>query len=336
MFKGIKNLTKIFILALLTVIIGGIFIKLKYNKIIKTPNSDSSDKIIITIDEGQAVDTVIEELIRTGILKESWKTYLKIYLRLNNLSSTIQAGTYNLPLNLNIVELIDSLQYADMQDIWITIPEGLRKDEVVEILENEFNPYNTVTFSSSDLLSLTTNTEYISQFGFPEEVKDLEGYIFPDKYAFSIESTTESVLTKMVNNFVTKVGTDDLYENIIIASMVEREGYSSTDRSIIADIIKRRYAEGWLLQIDATLLYPVKDWEHTITSQDKNSQNQYNTYKYPGLVPTPICNPGLEAINAVRNPESNNYYYYIHEDDGTPHYATTLSEHNINISTYLR
>ncbi|MCD4811116.1 endolytic transglycosylase MltG [bacterium] len=336
MFKNLKTLVKIFTFALITIVVGGIFIKLKYNQIIETPNSDSSEKVTIVINEGQAVDIIIEELIDAGVIKESWETYLKTYLKLNDLSSKIQAGTYNLPLNLNIIELIESLQHADSQDIWVTLPEGLRKDEIADILQKELLTYDTVDFSTTEFLSLTTNLEYISQFGFSEEVTNLEGYIFPDKYAFSIESTTKSVLTKMVTSFVTKIGTSDTYEDIIIASMVEREGYNSTDRAIIADIIQRRYSEGWLLQIDATLLYPVKDWKHVITQADKDSQNPYNTYKQLGLVPTPICNPGLEAINAVRNPQPNNYYYYIHEDDGTPHYSTTLNEHNTNVNQYLR
>ncbi|MDD3474536.1 MAG: endolytic transglycosylase MltG [Candidatus Dojkabacteria bacterium] len=336
MLKNIRSLIRIFLFALITVVIGGVFIKLRYNKIIETPNSDSSDKVVVTIDEGQAVDSIIDELIEKGILKESWKLYLQAYLKLNDLSSQLQAGTYNLPKNLNIIEIIESLQHAQSQDIWVTVPEGLRKDEIADILVDELGEYDSTDFSKTDFLALTTNQEYISQFGLPEEVEDLEGYIFPDKYAFSIETTTESALTKMIENFVSKVGTDDSYEDIILASLVEREGYNSEDRAIIADILKRRLEEGWLLQVDATLLYPAKDWTHTITQIDKESDNEYNTYKYAGLPPTPICNPGLESINAVRNPEENTYYYYIHEDDGTAHYAKTLNEHNSNVSTYLR
>lgn len=323
-------------LALITVIIGGVFIKLRYNKIIELPNSDSSDKVVVTIDEGQAVDSIIDQLIEKEILKESWKVYLQAYLKVNDLSSKLQAGTYNLPKNLNIVEIIESLQHAQSQDIWVTVPEGLRKDEIADILEEEFSEYSSTSFSKNDFLALTTDQEYISQLGLPEEVKNLEGYIFPDKYAFSIETTTESALNKMVENFISKVGTEDSYENIILASLVEREGYTSEDRPIIADILQRRLEEGWLLQVDATLLYPVKDWKHIITQVDKDSNNEYNTYKHPGLPPTPICNPGLESINAVRNPEPNTYYYYIHEDDGTAHYSKTLTEHNNNVNTYLR
>ena len=290
----------------------------------------------MTIDEGQAVDSIITELIDKGLIKESWKTYLKAYLKLNDLGSNIQAGTYNLPNNLNIMEIIESLQHAQSQDIWITVPEGLRADEIADILEDELTQYDSTDFSKEEFLDLSVNQEYISQFGLPQEVTNLEGYIFPDKYAFSIETTTESALTKMIENFVSKVGTEDSYEDIILASLIEREGYNREDRALIADILQRRLKEGWLLQVDATLLYPIKDWKHTITQVDKDSNNEYNTYKYLGLPPTPICNPGLESINAVRNPEPNSYYYYIHEDDGTAHYSTTLSEHNENVNKYLR
>ena len=336
MFKNIRSVIRIFLFALITVAIAGVFIKLRYNTIIETPNSQSSDKVVVTIDEGQAVDAIINKLIEKDVLKESWRTYLKIYLRFNDLSSKLQAGTYTIPKNLNITEIADALQRANSQDIWITVPEGLRKDEIADILSDEFNQYPTVDFTKADFLDLSVDDTYISQFGLPTEVENLEGYIFPDKYAFSRESTTESALTKMVDNFVLKVGIDDSYQDIILASMIEREGYTSNDRPIIADILKKRLNEGWLLQVDATLLYPITDWTHKITSVDKDSNNPYNTYKYPGLPPTPISNPGLQSINAVRNPQPNNYYYYIHEDDGTPHYSRTLSEHNANVNKYLR
>ncbi len=336
MFKNIRSLIRIFLFALVTVVVAGVFIKLRYNKIIETPNSDSSDKVIVTINEGQAVDSIINELIERGIIKENWRNYLKVYLRVNSLGSQIQAGTYKIPKNLNIKELVETLQHSEHQDVWITIPEGLRKDEIAKMLAEEFSQYDSVSFSQTVFLNLTTDNSFIEQFNLNENVNNLEGYIFPDKYAFSMESTTESILKKMVDNFIAKVGTEDSYEDITLASLVEREGYNSSDRAIIADILKRRLEEGWLLQVDATLLYPVKDWQYTITQSDKEKDSPYNTYKYPGLPPTPICNPGLESINAVRNLQPNNYYYYIHEDDGTAHYSTTLSEHEQNVNTYLR
>ena len=218
----------------------------------------------------------------------------------------------------------------------MTIPEGFRKDEIAQLLAMELAKGGNTNFNSDEFLKLTTDSSFISTLGFNYELSDLEGFLFPDKYAFSVKETTQDILQKLTDNFQAKVGINDSYEDIIIASMVEREGYNAQDRAMIADIIQRRYKEGWLLQIDATLLYPLKDWKHVITQEDKNSDSPYNTYKYPGLPTTPICNPGLESINAVRNPQHNDYYYYIHDKEGNIYYAKNLTEHNQNIEKYLK
>jgi UPF0755 protein len=168
------------------------------------------------------------------------------------------------------------------------------------------------------------------------DISDLEGFLFPDKYSFPKTITTQEVIIKMVENFKQRVEEEYTYEDIILASIVEREGYNSNDRPIIAGIILKRFEEGWLLQTDATLLYPIKDWEHTITPQDKEDDNPYNTYKNIGLPPTPICNPGLQSIEAVWNPEETDYYFYIHDKDGNAHYAETLEQHNENVNEYLK
>ncbi|HBB64825.1 hypothetical protein A3K02_01905 [candidate division WS6 bacterium RIFOXYD1_FULL_33_8] len=331
-----KSLTKIFLLALLTVLVAGFLIKKNYDSAIETPNNDSTEKVALEIDTGESVDSIVNKLVEEGILKEKWVYYFKLYLKLNDLSSKIQAGNYQIPLNLSIKEIAETIQQAKDLDIWVTIPEGLRKDEIANILSTELVKGGNANFSKEEFLALTTDTTYISTLGIPYVTSNLEGFLFPDKYAFSKDALTKDVLKKLVDTFISKVGINDTYQDIIIASMVEREAYNSEDRPLIADIIKRRYAEGWLLQIDATLLYPKKDWKYVISNSDKEENNPYNTYKVQGLPPTPICNPGLSSINATRNPKPNNYYYYIHDTEGNVYFAETLSEHNRNIQTYLR
>ncbi len=330
-----KSIIKIFLLALVTVIVIIFLVKINFDSIIEKPNSDSSDKISLQISSGESVDSIIQKLVDSGLLKENWAKYFEIYLKINNISEKIQAGTYEIPKNLNIKEIAQTIQQSKGLDIWVTIQEGLRKDEIVEILSTELQNGGNMNFNEEEFLALTTDTSFLSSLGFNYELKDLEGFLFPDKYAFSVDNTTQEVLEKLVLNFQEKVGVQDTYEDIIIASMVEREGRNSEDRPMIADIIKRRYEEGWLLQLCSTVLYYKKDWTHVITKSDMEESNIYNTYKNPGLTPTPICNPGLEAINAVRNPESNSYYYFIHDPQGVVHYAKTLTEHNNNISQYL-
>jgi UPF0755 protein len=331
-----KTIIKIFLLALITVIIGIVLIKIHYTTTIEKSNSDNSEKVTVNIESGETLESIVNDLVDAGVLKENWKTYFEVYVRLNKLVPKIQAGVYDIPKNLNIKELASIILSSKDQSVWITIPEGLRKDEIVTIFENEFAKVNNTNFSSDEFLRLTTDSTFISTLGFPYQLTDLEGYLFPDKYSFTTTATTEDIIGTMLTNFKRKVGTEDTYQDIIIASMVEREGYNSDDRPMIADIINRRYAEGWLLQIDATLLYYKKDWKAVITQADKESDNPYNTYKKQGFPPTPISNPGLSSINSVRNPKANTYYYYIHDVNGNVHFARTLEEHNRNVQTYLR
>jgi len=330
-----KTFGKFLLLFLLLIIVGGVFLKLNYDSSLKKPNSDNTEKIIFEIKSGESVDNILSDLIDKGLLKENYKYYTKIYLKLNNLGPKLQAGIYELPLNLNIIEIVQTLQNGKNQDVWVTIPEGLRKDEIAEILEEELKGSSNSKFSKETFLNLTTDSTYISTLGLVEGVSDLEGFLFPDKYAFPVDSTAEAVIAKMIINFKSRIG-EYTYQDIVIASIVEREGFNSTDRPIIAGIIIKRFNEGWLLQTDATLLYPVKDWKHTITAEDKNDDNPYNTYKKIGLPPTPICNPGSESIKAVQNYTESEYYYYIHDNDGNPHYARNLEEHNSNVLKYLR
>ena len=331
-----KSLIKIIILAVITVIVITVLAKVNFNSVIKKPNSESSEKVTLQIEPGESVDSIINKLVDAGILKENWKNHFKHYLKINDLSESIQAGVYEIPKNLNIKEIAQTLQQARGLDLWVTIPEGFRKDEIAQLLAMELAKGGNTNFNSDEFLKLTTDPSFISTLGFNYELSDLEGFLFPDKYAFSVKETTQDILKKLTDNFQAKVGINDSYEDIIIASMVEREGYNAQDRAMIADIIQRRYKEGWLLQIDATLLYPLKDWKHVITQEDKNSDSPYNTYKYAGLPPTPICNPGLESINAVRNPQPNDYYYYIHDNEGNVYYAKNLTEHKQNIEKYLK
>ncbi|MGI6423260.1 MAG: endolytic transglycosylase MltG [Candidatus Dojkabacteria bacterium] len=331
-----KTIIKIFLLALVTVILGIFLIKKNYNSTIEAPNSDSTEKVTFEIEQGATLSTIIDNLVKEGILKEGWAKYFEIYMKLNKLVPKIQAGIYQIPKNLNIKEIASVIQSSKEQAVWVTIPEGLRKDEIANIVGEEFKKADNIEYSAEEFLSLTTDPTFIATLELPYTLVDLEGLLFPDKYSFSIKSDAKSVVETMIKNFKSKVGLTDTYEDIIVASMVEREGRTSEDRPMIADVIMRRYAEDWKLEIDATLLYPKKDWKATITKADKASDNPYNTYKYRGYPPTPICNPGLVSINAVRNPKSNPYYFYIHDKEGNVHFAKTNTEHNSNVQKYLR
>lgn len=324
---------RLFLFFLILIGIGIALVITDYKRNLYVPNSSSDEKIRIEITEGESVTNILQNLLEEDLITKKNSYYAKVYLKLNNLEASLQAGVYNLPKNLTIVELIETLQNGRNEEIWVTIPEGLRKDEIAELINNELA---SESFSPERFLALTNDSTFIQTLELDVETENLEGFLFPDKYSFPTEIDEEEVIVKLVENFKTKVTREYTYNDIILASIVEREGYNGNDRPIIAGIILKRFEEGWLLQTDATLLYPLKDWKLPITQQVKEDNNPYNTYKNIGLPPTPICNPGLQSIEAVWNPTKTDYYYYIHDNDKTPHYAETLDKHNENISRYLK
>jgi len=331
------SILKGFVLITILIAVGSyLFITNKYTSGINESNTGSSEQIQFTIEEGSNIDQIFAKLVKNKVINNDKKLIFKYYLRETGLGTTIQAGVYRLPQDLNIVELVNALQNAGIHDLWITIPEGLRKDEIADILETEFNKNENAVFDKNEFLSLTINQEFISHFELPTEVLDLEGYLFPDRYLLSIEATSESVLTTLINTFFIKIDSEVTYEDMIIASIIEREAITDYDREMVSDITRRRLAEGWFLGMDTTSLYYHKDWKYELTFQDLQDDNAYNTRINVGLPPTPICNPGQSSIIASLNPKENNYYYFIADLEGNFHYAENAYQHEQNVQKYLR
>lgn len=319
--KSIKTISKIFFPILVVMIIVGVAFKLDYDHSLRTLNSDDSTKVSIQIDEGETVDQILATLVDNGVLQKKWTNYFKIYIRVNDLTSQLQAGAYDIPKNLNIVQLTQTLK-SGTNETWILIKEGLRKDEIADVLVDNFGD----TFSKQKFLDLTTDQDFIKTLGLNSDVKDLEGYLFPDSYSFDKDSTEQQVIERLVDNFKDKVGTSDTYQTIILASIVEKEGRETQDREIEAGIILKRYEEGWTLGLDTTLMYYYKTWVESDIEGHLTDNNPYNTRVVTGFPPTPISNPGLDSINAARNPITTDYYYFYSCGEEMK-YSVTYDEH---------
>ena len=219
------------------------------------------------------------------------------------------------------------------EDIWVTLLEGWREEEVAAYLAEQ-------------------DLQEFDEEAFIELAGDSEGMIFPDTYLVPKESTTEQLYDLFISTFTRKVmvGLEDelaadgrdIKEIITFASVVEREGRTFEDMRHVAGILQNRTDIGMPLQADATLQYIAgKDsktgkWWAQPDIAVKDSTSPYNTYKYPGFPPGPICNPGLQAIKAVLDPIETDDLFYIHAPSGDAHYSETLEEHNANINRYLR
>jgi UPF0755 protein len=266
----------------------------------------------------ESASSVLTHLKSVGLIRSEMA--IKIYLHLNQLTQKLKPGGYQLSQGFTPKQIIDEL-IKGPKDIWVTIPEGWRREQISLRLKTSLTGFDADRFNQITL--------------------GLEGQLFPDTYLFPAQATPSDVLRIFLSNFTkkTKLDPKDLKDRDILtlASLVEREAKIDTDRQIIAGILVKRLNAGWPLQVDASIQYvqgSPQDWWPNVS--DTKLPSLYNTYIYTGLPPGPICNPGLASIQAVQNPQDTPYWYYLTGLDGITRYAVDLDRHNQNIDKYLR
>ncbi len=282
----------------------------------------SQNKKIFIVKKGESLSSIASRLKKEGLIRNPLP--FKIIVFVEKLDGKIQAGSFHLSPSLTPHEIVNNLIHGT-NDVWLTFPEGWRKEEYARRLEA-----NLENFDGQEFLAIT---------------KNLEGYLFPDTYLIPRLASPSAVVKILTDNFEKKAGSISK-EDLILASIVEREAKYDRDRPVVAGILIKRWQANWPLQADATVQYAkanikcqatnVKcDWWPKITRDDLGINSPYNTYKYKNLPPTPICNPGEAAIKAVLNPTLTDYWYYLSDKNGVIHYSQTLEEHNQNIAKYL-
>jgi len=270
-------------------------------------------------------DEIIEKLQLEGFIKN--KTSFNWVLTLKRSQGKIASGGYFISKNMWDWEIAEILISHPSQN-WVVLQEGLRREEIAEILKNKLN------WSEDKKEKFLTETK--------------EGYLFPDTYLIDLDWPGEKVAKRLNSQFEEKVANlfKEAEENnirndtlITLASLVQREAANEKEMPLIAGILWNRLLKGIPLQIDATIQYVLGkpgNWWPIIKSEDYKIDSPYNTYLYKGRPPMPICNPGLAAIEAVIHPEETEYLYYLHDSEGQIHLAKTYEEHKANIAKYLR
>ncbi len=236
---------------------------------------------------------------------------------------------------------VPAVKVKEVLEITMTIPEGKTMSQITRVLvaKHLASTSDEVNNSAKDILEA-------HEFEWLRESVGLEGYLFPDTYRVYFKPQPKKVLKIMLTNFERKVipvveeGKDlspmkDLHSIITLASIVERESPAG-ERGRIADIFIRRLHAGIPLQADSTVNYVTGGNKPSLTYNETKIDSLYNTYKYRGLPPGPIANPGLAAIRAVLHPTSNEYWYFLSTKDGKIIYSKTLEEHNKAKAMYLR
>jgi UPF0755 protein len=300
----------------------GIAIFVYQRQFAATKKTAEEERIVINLTTTET--ELIPKLKEQGYIRNEWA--FNFALKRKGWQGKIKPGGYMVSKGMNAWQLADTLVNHPYQK-WVVIPEGLRATEIAEKLQKELNWSNLA------------KGEFL--------VEAHEGYLFPDTYLLDLDYTGTDVAKRMKSQFDEK--TADLFvqaaeKNIrndtlmVLASLVQREAANEEEMPLIAGVIWNRWLKDMPFQIDATIQYALGDpgnWWPIIKPEDYKLDSSYNTYIYKGRPPSPICNPGLAAINAVINPEDSEYLYYLHDSEGQIHLAKTYKEHLQNIEEYL-
>lgn len=268
------------------------------------------------IKKGESVKSVAGRLQADRLVRSSFG--FRIAVKQSGLDSNIQAGVYQLSPAMSSHEIAKALTRG-LKDVRVTIPEGYRIEQIAETVQSALG---------------------VPEKDFVAAAASQEGYLFPDTYFLAQGTAAGKVIETMRDTFTKKTaGMTPSQEDIVLASLVERETKGDAEKPVVAGILKKRLAAGWPLQLDATIQYIAGnkgEWWPNTTLLDRQRPSAYNTYLHQGLPPSPICNPGLESIKAVLSPETSDYWYYLHDREGKIHYAKTIEEHNSNIEEFIR
>lgn len=293
----------------------------------------SNERVSFIVTKGKSASQIGEDLYKRNLIRS--RLVFKLYVQFFDKSKNINAGEFELSPSMSVSEIVNALGKGP-KELWVTIPEGLRKEEVVEkiILSLEMDEKSGRDFKEQFLML----------------AKDSEGYLFPDTYLFPRNAGAKAVYDKLKSTFNQKYEGEVILpkgtnrsrgEIVIMASILERETKASSEKPIVAGILWKRIENGWPLQVDASVQYAVanlksgEDWWPILTLDDLSINSPFNTYKHNGLPPLPICNPGIASLKAAANPQDSEYWFYIHSPDGEIHYAKTSEEHFSNVRIYL-
>src|SRR3989344_6461278 len=321
-----KKILLIFVIFLISII--GI-LTLFFNPFGAPENESETEIVLIDSEKG---DVAALQLEKEGYIK-SFIAFDVARLVLN--LGEIDEGGYYLSKNMNVFEIISELKEgADLKKI--VIKEGIRKEQIGEILASKFN-WDEEELEKWNSEYTNVNPDY------------REGVYFPDTYLIPKDEGGQQIALRMIGNFNEKFAPyqKEAEEKNIkwttvlkIASLLEREAAGQEDIKLISGIIWNRLSAGQKLEIDATIQYATGkvngQWWESLTGADiKNTDSPYNTYKYSGLPPTPIANPGITAIEAALNPTDTDCFFYLHDRKGNIYCSVTYDEHLENIEKYL-
>jgi UPF0755 protein len=286
-----------------------------------------------TVHPGQGLKAVGRQLASDGVLPEAESLW--ILGRITGRAQRVQAGTYRLDKPMSALDILDKLARGDVVFVEALFVEGITLRQWLAQLAAHPRVKQTLAGKGDAELRAALGEE-----------QSLEGWLFPDTYKFApgtsdleILKRAHSLMKKRVADmWATRDTTIPLktpYEALILASIVEKETGSASERPLIASVFANRLRKGMRLQTDPTVIYGMGEkYDGNIRKRDLTNDTPWNTYTRDGLPPTPIAMPGVASLRAATQPAQSDYLYFVARGDGSHEFTRTLEEHNRAVAKY--
>jgi UPF0755 protein len=281
---------------------------------------------------GMGTRAIGEKLVAQGIVRSHYAFDLWHVVH----GGTLKAGEYRFEEAATLPEVYDRLVRGDVYTRTVTIPEGFNLFDIAQAVEDaQLGTKEAILTAATQDVSLIADLD--------PQAKNLEGYLFPDTYRFQRHQAPNQILAAMVRRFRqnnASIGLQSDYHRIVtLASLVEKETPATQDRPLVASVLSNRLAKDMPLMTDPTVIYAAlleKRYRGTIYQSDLKRDSAYNTYRHTGLPPGPICSPGAASLQAAMHPAESQFLYFVADAGaaGHSHFATTLEEHERNVSAY--
>ena len=300
-------------------------------------NSTSHETVTYTAKKGIGDAQIASDLQKLGVIRSS--SFFRFYVIISLQHSSMQAGKYSFSPRMSIYQIAKKMAAGDVIKNQLVILEGWTIKDIGSYLESKG------ICSQADFIA-SANKDYSNEFSFlkdkPKDVS-LEGYLFPDTYQVADGDTCDDIVLAMLENFDKKLTPSlrsqitkqkkSIFDIVTMASMLEKEVRTLSDKKIVSGILWKRISVGMPLQLDSTVNYVTDRSDPSVTIKATKIDSPYNTYLYKGLPKGPISNPGIDSIIAAMNPTKTDYWFYL--TDGVTIFSKTAEDHAAAKAEYL-
>ena len=285
--------------------------------------------------QGWGARHIAQTLQREGVIRSA-DAFLLVHYAMGK--GALKAGEYKFDTPASALEVRDRILRGDVFARYVVVPEGYNLYDIAAVVEH------AGLGGAADFVAVANHDVALVRDIDPA-AQTLEGYLFPDTYQFTRIDTPHDIAAAMVHRFrqtaqkIGLLGKPDIHRIVTMASIVEKETAVPEERPLVASIYYNRLDRNMLLGADPTVIYAALisgRYRGTIYQSDLQFDHPYNTYKFPGLPPGPIANPGAGSLEAAMHPATSDFLYFVSDNNGHHRFSRTAAEHDRNVAAYRK